>query len=235
MFYNGPSVLNGQPVIGVLTGLGANRSSNSKTGDMVQAWVLTRDVSPVDAVKTGQDDAICGNCPMRSGSNVGRACYVIWWLAPQKIWQTFHAGRIPQVPASLASTFLLGEAVRVTAYGDAAAIPFDVWAGLIGRAKHHTGYTSQWETCDPRFKLLLMASVHSPADGDKAARMGWRTFREGWDRAYDWEVQCPASAEMGHRTTCQECNLCQGTSKQAKSVAIVPHGQRTKWIPGVPQ
>lgn len=227
-------MLTGEPIIGVLTGLGAAKSKNSKTGEMVQAWVLTRDISPTDAVKTGKDAAICGNCPMRSGSNIGRACYVIWWLAPLNIWKAFKAGKIPQLPPDLAATFLDDEAVRITAYGDAGAIPFEAWAPLIDRAKHHTGYTSQWETCDPRFQAHLMASVHSPAAADKAHRAGWRTFREGWDGAYDWEVQCPASKEQGHRTTCLECNLCQGTSKAAKSVAILPHGQRTGWIPMVP-
>jgi hypothetical protein len=39
------------------------------------------------------------------------------------------------------------------------------------------------------------------------------------------EFACPASDEMGHRTTCERCQLCRGTSSPARSVAIVVHGK----------
>lgn len=222
-------MLTGAPIIGALVGL-HHRSTNTKTGQMIQAYVLRDDIDPITAVNTGQDDAICGTCPMRSGSNEGRACYVIWWLGPNQTWKASRS--YPVVPPALASTHLVGRSVRITAYGDAAAIPFDTWAQLVGRASHHTGYTSQWATCDPRFKLLLMASVQTPAQQAQAAAAGWRTFRSGWQRADPQiEVQCPASAEMGHRTVCTDCALCQGARLQAKSVAIQPHGMRTQWMP----
>jgi hypothetical protein len=41
------------------------------------------------------------------------------------------------------------------------------------------------------------------------------------------EFRCPASDEMGHRTTCDACALCRGTSSPARSVAIVAHGKPT--------
>ena len=81
--YNGPSLLNGAPIINVLTGYEDN-SANSKTGNAVQSWILMRDVDPRDANKSGQDEAICGHCVVhmrlsrqrkrRSGLRV--RCYV---------------------------------------------------------------------------------------------------------------------------------------------------------------
>jgi hypothetical protein len=37
------------------------------------------------------------------------------------------------------------------------------------------------------------------------------------------EVSCPASAESGKKTTCENCMLCAGTSKAAKDIVIADH------------
>jgi hypothetical protein len=39
IFYRGPSQLTGDPIVAVLTGL-VTRSSNAKTGPMLQTWIL---------------------------------------------------------------------------------------------------------------------------------------------------------------------------------------------------
>ena len=44
------------------------------------------------------------------------------------------------------------------------------------------------------------------------------------------ETICPASDEGGHVTTCDDCELCSGLHKNAKSIAIFAHGQRIKWF-----
>lgn len=41
------------------------------------------------------------------------------------------------------------------------------------------------------------------------------------------EFICPASDEAYHRTTCQSCQLCRGTSSPARSVVIVAHGNNS--------
>jgi hypothetical protein len=73
-----------------------------------------------------------------------------------------------------------------------------------------------------------MASVDSDDERLRAAMRGWRTFRirmpEGPVRA-GVEFICPASDEANHRTTCQKCQLCRGTSSPARSVVIVAHGK----------
>ena len=69
VLHEGPSPFDGQPIVSIAT----LHSSNRKTGDMVQTWILPRDLHPLDAVKTGQDSCICGNCPHR-GSGTKRTC-----------------------------------------------------------------------------------------------------------------------------------------------------------------
>ena len=40
-------------------------SNNSKTGDMPQTWILVKNVNPIEAVNTGADKLICGDCKHR--------------------------------------------------------------------------------------------------------------------------------------------------------------------------
>ena len=71
VLYQGPSRLNGEPIVAIAT----MRTANVKTGNMVQTWILTAEVSPEQAVKTGADEAVCGSCPHRHFLNGG--CYVV--------------------------------------------------------------------------------------------------------------------------------------------------------------
>ena len=70
VFYDGPSVLDGAPIVGIAV----YRSSNVKTGDMVQTYILRADVDPVSALMSGADESICGDCVHRPIK--GGACYV---------------------------------------------------------------------------------------------------------------------------------------------------------------
>ena len=49
VLYDGPSVLDGQPIVVIAT----METSNRKTGNMVQTWILRSDISPTDASKIG--------------------------------------------------------------------------------------------------------------------------------------------------------------------------------------
>ena len=59
----------------IATGL-TKKSSNAKTGGMIQIYILHRHESPVDAVKSGADYANCGDCKHRSRTFKKRACFV---------------------------------------------------------------------------------------------------------------------------------------------------------------
>jgi hypothetical protein len=232
IFYRGPSLLTGDPIVGILTGLEGG-SLNPKTGAMAQAWVIRPDRAPMDAVRTGADDAICGDCALRGRGGRDRKCYVVPWLAPMNVYRNLTTGggyleaSWPELQA-----IVEGRHLRICAYGDPAAVPFDVWRMLLVTAAGHTAYTHQWQSCDQRLKTFAMASVDSESEFWDAREHGWRTFRvrdpedgliiSGFGSPL--EVVCPASDEGHHRTTCDRCALCRGQRVPARSIAIFPHG-----------
>ena len=61
--YEGKSRIDGAPIVVILTAL--NGSMNTKTGHMVQSYILRADIDPVKAAKTGLDASICGDCQHR--------------------------------------------------------------------------------------------------------------------------------------------------------------------------
>lgn len=235
VFYRGQSQLTGDPVIGLLTGL-SGESLNPKTGPIAQAWVLRADKPPMDAVRDGSDDAICGDCGLRGDGAYGRGCYVSPWQAANSVWKA-HGGYIVAANTADTQAMLEGRTVRLCAYGDPAALPFEVWEQMLATTAGWVAYTHQWKRCDPRFKRIAMASVDSVPEWTAATVAGWRTFRirgrreslmhgplrQG--RVLPLEFVCPASEEGGKRATCRDCLLCRGTSVPARSVAIFPHGK----------
>lgn len=228
VIYDGPSELDGKPIIAVATGFAKN-SQNSKTGAMVQIWILRRNVAPLTAVKTGADKSVCGNCPLRPNAFKSRkdrlpgdkACYVNIGQAPRAVHDGWQRGIYP---AAVPGIFL-GHKVRFGAYGDPAAVPAAAWAQARREMVQNTGYSHQWRTVAPCNAEFLMASVETPEGRAEAKAMGWRTFRtkrEG-DPVLPGEIACPASKEAGVRTTCDKCVLCGGASVKAKDIVINLH------------
>lgn len=223
--WEGPSELDGAPVMVLLTGL-AKSSKNTKTGDMLQTWILRTDVAPHEAVKTGRDASVCGACPLRPalferGAVSDRPCYVKVFQAPLSTWK---ANRHAPVTAPEAARALVGDrVVRRGSYGDPAAVPAHVWDNLS--ASPGTGYTHQWRDAD--LSARVMASVHTSDEREQAHARGYRTFRvvSSVDDVESGEILCPASKEAGARVQCADCNLCNGSrpGDKRKSIAIVAH------------
>lgn len=227
IIYEGTSLLGPDPIVVIVT----FHSKNTKTGDMAQAWVLLRDRYPLDGVLIGEDDSICGDCILRGdGAGNRRACYVNLAHAPTNVYRAYQAGKYPvMTPADVSDTHLRGRMVRLTAYGDPAAVPTAIWLQLLQYAGNWTGYTHQWRRCDPTLRYICMASVDTEEERQDAADADWRTFRTIGKFAppphVREEITCPASAEAGHLTTCAACTLCQGVSRvDARSIAIQAHG-----------
>ena len=59
IIYEGRSAIDRAPIVVILTGL--KPSKNSKTGAMLQTWILRADMHPLEALRTGADRAICGD------------------------------------------------------------------------------------------------------------------------------------------------------------------------------
>jgi hypothetical protein len=207
--------------VAIITGF--RKSKNAKTGAMFQVWILVKAENPLAAVESGKDKIICGMCPHR-----GSSCYVDKSRAPLAIWRKWNRGGYPLLTDY---EILRGKLIRFGAYGDPAFVPLRVWQGLAAVSAGFTGYTHQWQQPWAQgLKTLVMASCDSIEEQIKATGMGWRTFRvkrESEVILID-EVSCPASVEMGKRTSCEKCKLCCGTTRKAKNIVINVHGNFTK-------
>lgn len=222
ILWEGASLLDGAPIVLIAT----TSSKNTKTGRMVQTWILRADTLATDAIHSGHDESICGECPKRGeivgGRNVGRTCYVKVFQAPRSVSAKYLRGGYDIADPR---EFGRGRMVRVGSYGDPAAVPSEVWRHLVSEARGWTGYTHQWRWSDLRD--ICMASVDNLREREIAQAYGWRTFRVARKGsttiARRGEIVCPASKEAGAKTTCAKCSLCRGASDAIPSIAIMEH------------
>ena len=232
--YNGPSMLDGKPIVAIVT----TGSSNAKTGAMAQLWIMRSDIDPVTASRTGADEAVCGTCPHRGkpteldhGQAAQRACYVVLAQAPLGIYKAFRRGIYPMARTVDAIADVgAGRMVRVGAYGDGAALPAWITSALIRDAAGHTAYSHQSSRPGARFDpMRYMASVESKQAAEEAWSRGWRTFRivaDAADIVPGREIECPSDRGV----QCIDCGLCGGAQVKAKSIAIVKHGSGAKYL-----
>jgi hypothetical protein len=231
IIYNGPSVLDGAPIIMLLT----TKTNNRKTGDMVQTWILRSDLSPLDASKAKLDGSICGHCPHKW--SVGGACYVNLGQAPMSIYRAYKRGSYTDLshPAAtplrnqILGKILHNRKVRLGAYGDPAAVPTKILRDLVTFASGHTGYTHQLrhKNFDPEVLQYCMASTETV----KTSQLAWaskaRTFRIVKDitemKQDGSEIECLSDSKG---MSCADCMLCGGKSEGRPNIAIVVHGSR---------
>ena len=232
IIYRGPSLLDGKPIVVIVVGLNAS-SKNRKTGNMLQTYILRDDINPIDAVKTGADESICGNCIHRGdGKGKKRTCYVNLGQGALSVYKALQRGVYPVMNPSGLGVLRL---VRIGTYGDPAAVPAYVWGQLLWGAVGHTGYTHQWRNTGALpvaqldfLRQYCMASADHIDEANEAQQQGWRTFRvvmPGQTVRMNLESTCPASAEAGKKLTCDTCMACNGTSRNRRgSIAIKAHG-----------
>ena len=224
IIHEGPSKFDGRPIIVVAL----PTSTNDKTGNMLQTYILRADLDPITANKFGEDESICGTCSLRGTPTLDptrktaedRTCYVTLYQGPLSVFKAYTRGNYQRAltPRQIQNVGR-GKRVRIGTYGDGAAVPERVWDNLLMYADGHTAYTHGH--ADPgRF----MYSVETHQQAQRAWHDGRRTFRivsaaEQIDARN--EVQCPSET---HGVQCVDCMLCSGANKPGKSVAIVVHG-----------
>ena len=246
IIYEGPSMLDGSPIIAVITGL-TKASKNTKTDAMLQTFIIRADMHPREALDTGSDISICGACVHRPTFNatlnkIIRSCYVRL-DAVGSVYKAYTRGRYARASVEELAALGAGRAVRLGSYGDPMAVPVRIWQALISRAEKHTGYTHQWQNATDRqredYQPLCMASADDTETRDAAQAMGWRTFRVSAANDIETntnEILCPASKEAGHKTSCSKCGLCTGSQlrkdgiQQRPSVAIPAHGNGRGYV-----
>jgi hypothetical protein len=222
IIYNGPSLLDGKPIVVIAT----YSKRNSKTGHVVQTYILRADINPLEASKTGEDFSICGRCVMRGTPTddparkqaKGRRCYVNLGQGVLIVWKSFRRGVYQE---GSARDMGRGRFVRVGTYGDPGAVPSAVWDELLSEATTWTAYSHQsgWR---PDIAMQSADDYHSAALHWKAGRRTFRVIADLGHLDHTHEALCPASKEAGRRVQCTACKLCKGGTA-AKSIAIVEH------------
>jgi len=218
VMYDGPSMIDQQPIVVIATLV----STNDKTGNMVQIWIMRSDIDPVAASRIGADISICGNCLHRHFNN--GACYVNLGQAPLSVYKSYKAGNYPVFDSQLHARYFTGRKIRLGAYGDPAAAPYQIMQSLTELGSEHTGYTHQIASkqFDQRFLSLCIVSADSPKQAKKYQSLGAKTFRvaaEG-DKLADNELQCP---NQSTGIQCIDCLLCDGSKR---NIVAAVHGSR---------
>jgi len=236
--YNGPSMIDGAPIFVAAVW----SSTNRKTGDMVQTYIMRSDMDPLVANKLGEDYSICGDCKHKGVPTLDperklaekRSCYVNMGQGPLIVFKQYQKGAYPlrDTPTDI-EDLGWGQRIRLGTYGDPAAVPSHIWAKLISKAKGWTGYTHQsgHATADVQ-PWMTMVSADTLEGAKQAWARSYRTFRVIKDVSEivkGKEVLCPASEEAGRKATCSTCMLCAGSQQAARSVAIVAHGTGSKY------
>jgi len=218
--YQGPSVLDGAPIAAILT----LKTSNRKTGNMAQVWIIRTDDNPVAISQAKLDSSICGNCPHKQ--SIGGACYVNIGQAPLAVYRAYKRGRYLPFDATVHGAKLASRMLRLGAYGDPAAVPFDILNDVTKLVKGHTGYTHQamHKAFDKRYMGICMVSADTPKQAIKYQSQGAKTFRVALagDTLASGELECLADAQG---LQCSDCGLCDGTKQ---NIAITVHGSRAK-------
>ena len=219
----GVSPIDGKPFVVIMT----MKTTNRKTGDMVQVWILRNDVNPVEAIATGDDYSICGNCRHRKQPDGTRSCYVNVGQAPLSIWKAYKRGAYGKL-SDLTPEMLQGRKIRWGAYGDPALISSILFATLNEHAAGHTGYTHQWrEPWAQWCKGLFQASCDGLDDYLNASVHGWQTFAviPKGSQAYSGKL-CPATA-ANSQAQCATCSLCDGAKTD---IFVEAHGSGAKYV-----
>lgn len=230
VIYRGPSLINGEPIVVILTGL-AQASTNDKTGAMLQTYILAADVDPVSAIESGRDEAVCGDCIHRKVNGAG-SCYVNAGQGPRSVYDAWTRGVYPDATPEEAALLASGRQVRLGTYGDPVAVPVEVWTALLSGVAGHTGYTHRWRRAAAQpYRSFLMASVDSERQAAQARRMGWRYFRvkDAGEQRLPGEIVCPASVEAGKSRTCETCGACDGAGRNSARVSIVIDAHGLAW------
>jgi hypothetical protein len=233
----------------VATGV-INTSSNIKTGPMIQIFMITPDIHPVEAIKSGENAIVCWHCKHKPATEAekakgikGGACYVDVTKSVAQVYKAYQRGCYPNIcsgniperndmesylqrGSGIIREIFSGRKVRFGAYGEPVLIPFPIVKLIAGVASGHTGYTHRWQESvflNSGYKNFFMASVDSESEYDLAEKNGWRSFRvvTEWKLKQN-EMICLNSWQ---EKTCFDCLQCNGASGNRRSIVIKVHGK----------
>ena len=219
VLYEGPSRITGNPIAAVMT----YTTQNVKIGNMPQVWILSSEVHPGEARRSGRDRDVCGGCAFAGG----QGCYVEW-REIGSVWRSYQAGNYSDWQhAAWWFRRNAPRVVRLGAYGDPVAVPREVWDRVctLQPDLELLGYTGMWKSpLSEGYQDCCMASVKTPRERERAKAAGWRTYRVALPGRADplpGERRCPAT--VNDEIICLGCRSCTGGTTGPDYVVTV-HG-----------
>lgn len=219
IIYEGLSRFDRKPIVAIVT----MKTSNEKTGNMAQLWILRSDIEPHQAIKTGEDQSICGGCIHRHYT--GGACYVTVHQAPLAVYRAYKKGNYRAIESSEYKTLFGNIGLRFGAYGDPAMLPIDTIRLLSESALFTTGYSHQWKIKRLQDTLkYVQASVdnlkeYMQVKEIKPDSKSFRVVKNQTDLMPN-EIECLSDS---HGLTCEQCKKCDG---KTQDIAIMVHGSK---------
>jgi len=209
----------------VVIGTGLERKSqNAKTGDMLQIFIMLKDVNPVQAVTDGiAAKTICKGCPFASGSG----CYVNVGQSVLSIWKAYKRGSYERAHPKDYSRIFGGRKVRFGAYGNPSMIPLSIVKAIAKVSNGWTGYFHDWHLM-PKAKAAAYAEYFMVSTDTEESRLHaesnkWRYFHVSPSKPSN-AMECLSDAKG---LSCAQCLLCAGNGKaRQKSIWINPHGAK---------
>lgn len=199
-------------------------TSNRKTGNMLQIWILDARMKPSESRATGADALNqCAGCAFASN----KGCYV----DPRALasifgaWQRGSYSPLEMGSPEWAQLFDNAD-VRLGAYGNPSKLPIGMLSDICERSRMHTGYFHDWaqmpESEAVAYGKFLMASCELDTV-TKAQAIGLRTFTvvpKNLPVPPQLGIECLSDSKG---MQCIECGLCDGTARSSTRSKALPH------------
>lgn len=206
-------------------------TANGTTGPIPAVWIVPDLAAPTTQELIAADAAVCPTaCPHRSRDGKRGTCYT---HHGPSLWSPPRAEDPDETstPARLVARLLPPRPLRITAYGDAAALDAEGLDRLREIAAHHAkdagpplGYTAAWRT-RPDLQDLCRASTQTDEQSARAELAGWRTYQSPGTNG----TPCPHKhpAPDARRLQCIDCKACRAQEGPPRIVAAIHgHGAR---------
>lgn len=182
------------------------------------------------------DTKNCFDCPFSSNSNNGTGkCYTHkfrQYISFVSILKSIvnEYKNIENIPTYSSShideivKFSINRYVRFGTYGEPTLHPIELVRKIADSSSSWTGYTHQYVK-NEAYNDFFMASTHNQLQANTAKnRFNFRSFIAVNESKSIKGVICPASKEVGFKSTCSSCGLCSGNlGKGKKDVKILVH------------
>lgn len=260
-FYDGVSQLDRRsPIIAVMSNCQYNPEDyNIKTGDMLQTYIIMRNVHPQHAIDFMLDDCICGKCVhKRDGrytlSMASASQYVLAMsISARVLLQYGNHSRRARYQLYLALLLLLYKLLLASQHAWVHTVTLQLCRSLYGVTYYVIALaivvTHQWRSkIAAPFKGILQASCDNYTDQYDAEQAGWGTFTVLPEHDYvnrrhvaysKGMKQCPSDPFINEmrayrnmlpmHTTCVGCPASLQCDGDSH-VVIRAHGPAAKWV-----